>query len=112
MVQLDAEVVMPCMPCVLSVVAAPKGFQLVQDLNDNYQFVYPFGWQEVVVKGTDVVYKDVIEPLESVSVTMSPTDKKDITEFGPVAEVSEHLQHMLQHAWSCGPRCVAIYVHV
>jgi hypothetical protein len=33
------------------------------------------------------VYKDVVEPLESVSVTLTPTDRKDITEFGDVAEV-------------------------
>jgi photosystem II oxygen-evolving enhancer protein 2 len=29
----------------------------VSDLNDNYQFLYPFGWQEVTVDGADVVYK-------------------------------------------------------
>jgi photosystem II oxygen-evolving enhancer protein 2 len=57
-------------------------------LNDNYQFLYPFGWQEVTVTGTDVVYKDVIEPLESVSVTITATDKKDVTEFGDIADVS------------------------
>jgi putative transposon-encoded protein len=60
----------------------------VQDLNDNYQFLYPFGWQEVTVSGVDVVYKDVVEPLESVSVTITPTDKKDVTEFGDIADVS------------------------
>jgi hypothetical protein len=68
--------------------AAPKGFNPVQDLNDNYQFLYPFGWQEVSVGGADLVYKDVIEPLESVSVTITPTDKKDVTEFGDIADVS------------------------
>lgn len=57
-------------------------------MNDNYQFLYPFGWQEVTVTGTDVVYKDVIEPLESVSVTITTTDKKDVTEFGDIADVS------------------------
>lgn len=71
----------------LLLLAAPKGFQPISDLNDNYQLVYPFGWQEVAVKGTDIVYKDVIEPLESVSVTIAPTDKNDITEFGAVNEV-------------------------
>lgn len=38
--------------------------------------------------GADVVYKDVVEPLESVSVTITPTDKKDILEFGDIADVS------------------------
>lgn len=70
--------------------AAPRGFNPVQDLNDNYQFLYPFGWQEVTVGGVDVVYKDVVEPLESVSVTITPTDKKDVTEFGDIADVSGH----------------------
>lgn len=69
--------------------SAPRGFNPVQDLNDNYQFLYPFGWQEVGVKGADVVYKDVVEPLESVSVTITPTDKKDITEFGAIEDVSK-----------------------
>lgn len=71
--------------------AAPKGFVPVQDLQDNYQFLYPFGWQEVSVKGADVVFKDVVEPLESVSVTLTSTDKKDILEFGDIQTVSaEH----------------------
>jgi hypothetical protein len=39
------------------------------------------------LQGADVVYKDVVEPLESVSVTLTPTDRKDITEFGDAAEV-------------------------
>jgi photosystem II oxygen-evolving enhancer protein 2 len=67
----------------------PRGFNPVQDLNDNYQFLYPFGWQEVSVQGADVVYKDVVEPLESVSVTLLPTDKADISEFGDVATVAD-----------------------
>jgi alkylated DNA nucleotide flippase Atl1 len=40
------------------------------------------------VGGVDVVYKDVVEPLESVSVTITPTEKKDVTEFGDIADVS------------------------
>lgn len=41
----------------------------------------------MAVKGQDVVYKDVIEPLESVSVSLTPTDKADINEFGTPVEV-------------------------
>lgn len=70
---------------------APSGFTPVIDQTDNYQFLYPFGWQEVTVTGADVVYKDIVEPLESVSVTMTPTDKKAISEYGSVAEVAETL---------------------
>ena len=43
------------------------------------------------VDGTDVVYKDIIEPLESASVTISKTDKQSITEFGNPLEVSRAL---------------------
>jgi photosystem II oxygen-evolving enhancer protein 2 len=44
--------------------------------------------QEVVVQGQDKVFKDVIEPLESVSVNLIPTVKQDIRELGSPQEVS------------------------
>ncbi|BAF23523.2 Os08g0347500 [Oryza sativa Japonica Group] len=47
--------------------------------------------QEVVVQGQDKVYKDVIEPLESVSVNTIPTSKQDIRELGPPDQVAEAL---------------------
>ncbi|KAG6578723.1 PsbP-like protein 1, chloroplastic, partial [Cucurbita argyrosperma subsp. sororia] len=59
-----------------------KGFLSVSDKKDGYSFVYPFGWQEVVIDGQDKVFKDVIEPLENVSVNMIPTSKEDIRDFG------------------------------
>ncbi|KAI3454797.1 hypothetical protein Pfo_011460 [Paulownia fortunei] len=68
-----------------------KGFLSVTDKKDGYTFLYPFGWQEVVVEGQDKVFKDVIEPLESVSVNMIPTAKQDIRDFGPPQEVAETL---------------------
>ncbi|XP_051132368.1 psbP-like protein 1, chloroplastic isoform X2 [Andrographis paniculata] len=68
-----------------------KGFLLVTDKKDGYTFLYPFGWQEVVVEGQDKVFKDVIEPLESVSVNLIPTSKQDIRDFGPPQEVGETL---------------------
>lgn len=67
-------------------VCAAKEFTPVKDAQDGYSFVYPFGWQEVAVKGQDVVYKDVIEPLESVSVSITQTDKANVSEFGSPAE--------------------------
>ncbi|XP_020522836.1 psbP-like protein 1, chloroplastic isoform X1 [Amborella trichopoda] len=70
---------------------ALKGFQAVSDKNDGYSFLYPFGWQEVVIRGQDKVFKDVIEPLESVSVTMAPTSKQDIRDLGSPPEVAEAL---------------------
>ncbi|XP_014497244.1 psbP-like protein 1, chloroplastic [Vigna radiata var. radiata] len=68
-----------------------KGFLSVLDKKDGYSFLYPFGWQEVVIEGQDKVFKDVIEPLENVSVNVIPTGKQDITEFGSPQEVAETL---------------------
>ncbi|CAI0443051.1 unnamed protein product, partial [Linum tenue] len=65
-----------------------KGFLPVTDNKDGYSFLYPFGWQEVTIEGQDKVYKDVIEPLESVSVTVFPTNKEDIRDFGPPDQVA------------------------
>ncbi|KAK7340848.1 hypothetical protein VNO77_21562 [Canavalia gladiata] len=68
-----------------------KGFLPVLDKKDGYSFIYPFGWEEVVIEGQDKVFKDVIEPLESVSVNLIPTGKLDIREFGSPEQVAETL---------------------
>ncbi|KAK0592071.1 hypothetical protein LWI29_012802 [Acer saccharum] len=68
-----------------------KGFLSVTDKNDGYSFLYPFGWQEVSIEGQDKVFKDVIEPLESVSVTKIPTNKQDVRDFGSPQEVAQIL---------------------
>jgi hypothetical protein len=47
--------------------------------------------QEVAVQGQDKVYKDVIEPLESVSVNSIPTSKEDIRDLGPPDKVYSSL---------------------
>lgn len=71
----------------VSPLAAPSGFTAWEDVNDGYAFNFPFGWQEVSIQGADVVFKDVVEPLESVSLTMVKTDKNDISEYGSLQEV-------------------------
>ncbi|KAJ8553732.1 hypothetical protein K7X08_024410 [Anisodus acutangulus] len=68
-----------------------KGFLPVTDKKDGYSFLYPFGWQEVVVEGEDKVFKDVIEPLESVSVNLVPSSKEGIRDFGSPQQVAEIL---------------------
>lgn len=68
-----------------------KGFLPVSDQKDGYEFLYPFGWQEVVIEGQDKVFKDVIEPLESVSVNLIPTNKQDIHDLGSPEQVAEAL---------------------
>ncbi|TKV98525.1 hypothetical protein SEVIR_9G565500v4 [Setaria viridis] len=70
---------------------AKKGFLPVVDKKAGYSFLYPFGWEEVAVQGQDKVYKDVIEPLESVSINSIPTSKEDIRDLGPPDKVAEAL---------------------
>eukprot|EP00472_Partenskyella_glossopodia_P011088 CAMPEP_0197536426 /NCGR_PEP_ID=MMETSP1318-20131121/53834_1 /TAXON_ID=552666 /ORGANISM="Partenskyella glossopodia, Strain RCC365" /LENGTH=253 /DNA_ID=CAMNT_0043094313 /DNA_START=52 /DNA_END=813 /DNA_ORIENTATION=+ len=70
---------------------AVKGFQEHKDTSDKYQFLYPFGWEEIYVKGTDILYKDIIEPLETASVTVIQTEKTNIKEYGDLADVSTSL---------------------
>lgn len=43
--------------------------------------------QEIVIEGQDKVFKDVIEPLENVSVNVFPTNKEDIRDLGSPQEV-------------------------
>ena len=43
------------------------------------------------MQGQDKVYKDVIEPLESVSVNSIPTSKEDIRDLGPPDRVCYYL---------------------
>lgn len=70
---------------------APKGYTAILDNADGYKFFYPFGWQEVAVKGQDVAFKDVIEPLESVSVSIIKTDKTSLSELGTPDAVAKAL---------------------
>ncbi|XP_044979288.1 psbP-like protein 1, chloroplastic isoform X1 [Hordeum vulgare subsp. vulgare] len=78
-------------PAPAALAAADGKFMPVIDRKAGYSFVYPFGWQEVSVQGQDKVYKDVIEPLESVSINMIPTTKEDIRDLGPPDQVAEAL---------------------
>ncbi|XP_020177454.1 uncharacterized protein [Aegilops tauschii subsp. strangulata] len=66
-----------------TVAAADGKFMPVIDRKAGYSFVCPFGWQEVSVQGQDKVYEDVIEPLESVSINMTPVTKEDIRNLSP-----------------------------
>ncbi|KAK4778085.1 hypothetical protein SAY87_018272 [Trapa incisa] len=93
---LRVWIIVPCISLIgrnsLSFAAEnKKGYISVLDKKDGYSFLYPFGWQEVVIEGQDKVFKDVIEPLESVSVNVIPTSKQDIKDFGPPEQVAETL---------------------
>lgn len=69
----------------------PGGYNSLVDNGDKYQFLYPFGWQEVTINGADIVFKDVVEPLETVSVTIIKTDKTSISDYGSLEDVSSTL---------------------
>lgn len=46
-----------------------------------------FLFQEVIIEGQDKVLKDVIEPLESVSVNLVQTGKESVRDLGSPQEV-------------------------
>ncbi len=66
--------------------------QRYSDTKDGYEFLYPNGWIGVDVKGAspgvDVVFRDLIERDENLSVIISeiPTDKT-LTDLGTATEV-------------------------
>ena len=70
---------------------ALSGFSVVKDTRDGYQFYYPVGWQEITVDGQDAVFKDIIEPLESVALNIYPTSRESLAEIGSPDEVAKTL---------------------
>ncbi|TAF07832.1 MAG: photosystem II oxygen evolving complex protein PsbP [Nostocales cyanobacterium] len=74
-------------------VAAAAGLKSFVDSADGYQFLYPNGWLQVkVANGPDVVFHDLIEVSENVSVVISPVpDGKTLTELGTPTEVGYKL---------------------
>jgi photosystem II oxygen-evolving enhancer protein 2 len=63
------------------------------DSTDGYQFSYPTGWLQVkVANGPDVIFHDLIEISENVSVVISPiADRKTLAELGTPTEVGYRL---------------------
>ncbi|MBD2295403.1 photosystem II reaction center PsbP family protein [Anabaena sphaerica FACHB-251] len=74
-------------------VAGAAGLKSFIDSADGYQFLYPNGWLQVkVANGPDVVFHDLIEVSENVSVVISPVpDGKTLTELGTPTEVGYKL---------------------
>lgn len=69
------------------------GLQSYIDTTDGYQFLYPNGWVEVKVStGPDVVFRDLIEQTENLSVIISPvSEDKKLTDLGTPTEVGYKL---------------------
>lgn len=74
-------------------VASAAGLKSFVDSYDGYEFLYPNGWIQVkVANGPDVVFHDLIEISENVSVVISPVpDDKSLTEIGTPTEVGYKL---------------------
>lgn len=75
--------------CVVGV----TGFKSFVDATDGYQFLYPNGWLEIKVSdGPDVVFHDIIEQTENVSVVINPVaGKKSLRDLGDPGEVGYKL---------------------
>jgi len=73
--------------------ASASGLKLFVDSTDGYKFLYPNGWVSAEVKsGADVVFHDLIQPSENVSVVISAVPKeKKLSDLGTPGEVGYKL---------------------
>jgi photosystem II oxygen-evolving enhancer protein 2 len=74
-------------------VSAVSGLKSYVDSTDGYRFLYPNGWLPVSVSnGADVVFHDIIEQTENVSVVINPVaGQKTLNELGSPGEVGYQL---------------------
>jgi photosystem II oxygen-evolving enhancer protein 2 len=73
--------------------ARAAGLQSYIDTGDGYKFLYPNGWVAVkTVKGPDIIFHDLIESSENVSVVISQVDKdKKLSDLGTASDVGYKL---------------------
>lgn len=71
-----------------------SGLKSYVDSTDGYEFVYPNGWVPVqLTNGPDVVFRDLIEQTENISVIISAVPEgKTLAELGTPGEVGYQLQ--------------------
>ena len=76
-----------------SCVSATQALQSYADNYDGYSFLYPTGWVPVTVsEGPDVVFRDIINSTENVSVVISPVSEgKTLEDLGTPTEVGYKL---------------------
>jgi photosystem II oxygen-evolving enhancer protein 2 len=74
-------------------VAAAAGLKSFVNTNNGYEFSYPNGWVQVkVANGPDVVFHDLIEVSENVSVVISPVSEGEtLAQLGTPTEVGYKL---------------------
>ncbi|MDF0553266.1 photosystem II reaction center PsbP [Kamptonema sp. UHCC 0994] len=76
-----------------SCVSTVSGLKSYIDTADGYQFLYPNGWTALSVSnGPDVVFRDLIEQTENVSVVISEVASgKTLADLGTPSEVGYRL---------------------
>ena len=74
-------------------VSKVTGLKSYVDTGDGYQFLYPNGWLPIAVSnGPDVVFRDLIQQTENVSVVISPVAKdKTLADLGTPTDVGYKL---------------------
>ncbi len=75
------------------VASATSGLQSYVDATRGYQFLYPTGWLPVKVSGGPaIVFHDIIEPSENVSVVINPVSgNKTLSDLGTPSDVGYQL---------------------
>ena len=74
-------------------ISPTSGLKSYVDSIKGYQFLYPNGWLQVKVSnGPEVVFHDLIESTENISLVVSPVpDGKSLAELGTPGEVGYNL---------------------
>ncbi len=74
--------------------APTAGLLPYTDVKDGYSFLYPNGWVQTSLKGgPDVLFHDLIEQTENVSVTISAlTSVRELAELGDANAIGHHIQ--------------------
>jgi photosystem II oxygen-evolving enhancer protein 2 len=74
-------------------VSSGSGLQSYVDSYDGYEFLYPTGWVKVkVANGPDVVYRDLINETENVSVVINPIPEGEtLADLGTPTDVGYKL---------------------
>jgi photosystem II oxygen-evolving enhancer protein 2 len=72
-----------------SCVSKTSGLMPFSDIKDGYSFLYPGGWQQKMVKGgPDILFQDIIELSENVSVVIGKLSSvKELSEIGSASDV-------------------------
>jgi len=81
-------------------VATAVGLKSFVDTTDGYQFLYPNGWVSVKVNnGPDVVFHDLIEETENVSVMINQVSSdKTLAQLGTPTEVGYQLSKRIPNS--------------